>query len=74
MGVHTFEIWNEPNYAQFWPSAPNAAEYVTMLKAGYAAVKTADPGATVLMGGLSPTTGATSSRSTLPAVAVTSTR
>ncbi len=21
-GVHTFEIWNEPNYAQFWPSDP----------------------------------------------------
>ncbi len=52
-GVHTFEIWNEPNYAQFWPSGPNAADYVTMLKAGYAAVKAADPGATVLMGGLS---------------------
>ncbi len=52
-GVHTFEIWNEPNYAQFWPSGPNAAEYVVLLKAGYAAVKAADPGATVLMGGLS---------------------
>jgi hypothetical protein len=52
-GVHTYEIWNEPNNPAFWPSGPSAADYLPLLRAGYQAVKAADPGATVLMGGLS---------------------
>lgn len=52
-GVHTYQIWNEPNHPRFWPSGPDATEYVPMLRAGYEAVKAADPGATVLLGGLS---------------------
>lgn len=52
-GVHTYQIWNEPNHPRFWPSGPDAREYVPMLRAGYEAVKAADPGATVLLGGLS---------------------
>jgi hypothetical protein len=53
MGVHTYEVWNEPNHPYFWPSGPNAAEYASMLAATYPVVKQADPSATVLMGGLS---------------------
>ena len=52
-GVHAYQIWNEPNHERFWPSGPSAAEYVPLLRAGYGAVKTADPGATVVLGGLS---------------------
>lgn len=52
-GVRTYQIWNEPNHPRFWPSGPDAREYVPMLRAGYEAVKAADPGATVLLGGLS---------------------
>ena len=52
MGVHTYEAWNEPNNSSFWPSGPNAAEYTTLLKAAYPAIKTADPTATVAMAGL----------------------
>lgn len=52
-GVHAYQIWNEPNHPRFWPSGPDAGEYVPMLRAGYEAVKAADPGATVLLGGLS---------------------
>ena len=52
-GVHAFELWNEPNLSQFWPSGPNAAEYTQLLTAAYPAVKAADPTATVLMAGLS---------------------
>ena len=52
-GVHAYEIWNEPNYVHFWPSGPNPADYATLLKAAYPAVKAADPTATVVMGGLS---------------------
>jgi polysaccharide biosynthesis protein PslG len=52
-GVHTYQIWNEPNHPRFWPSGPDAGEYVPLLRAGYEAAKAADPGATVLLGGLS---------------------
>lgn len=52
-GVHHFEVWNEPNYGLFWPSGPDPAAYTAMLKATYPVIKSADPRATVLMGGLS---------------------
>jgi polysaccharide biosynthesis protein PslG len=52
-GVHTYEIWNEPNLVWFWASGPNPSAYVGMLKAGYRAAKAADSGSTVLLGGLS---------------------
>jgi polysaccharide biosynthesis protein PslG len=52
LGVNTYEVWNEPNNPTFWPSGVNAAEYTTMLKDAYPAIKAADPGATVVMGGL----------------------
>lgn len=52
-GVHAYQIWNEPNHGRFWPSGPKASEYVPMLRAGYEAVKAVDPGATVVLGGLS---------------------
>ncbi|MDQ3648615.1 MAG: Ig-like domain-containing protein [Actinomycetota bacterium] len=52
-GVHVFEVWNEPNLSEFWPSGVNASEYTQMLKAAYPAIKAADPSSTVLLGGLS---------------------
>jgi hypothetical protein len=53
MGVHAWEIWNEPNLAQFWSPAPNPADYTALLKAAYPAIHKADPNATVLTAGLS---------------------
>lgn len=53
MGVHTYELWNEPNLSRFWPSGPNAAEFRALLSAAYPVVKATDPSATVLLGGLS---------------------
>jgi hypothetical protein len=52
-GVHIYEIWNEPNLHYFWSSGPDPAQYAQMLRAGYTAVKAADPASTVLFGGLS---------------------
>jgi hypothetical protein len=52
-GVHAFQLWNEPNHPRFWPSGPDAGEYVPLLRAGYQAAKAADPASTVLLGGLS---------------------
>ena len=25
LGVHAYQIWNEPNHPRFWPSGPSAA-------------------------------------------------
>src|SRR5437588_116960 len=53
MGVHTWEIWNEPNIPEFWSPAANVVQYAAMLKQADVAIKAADPTATVLTGGTS---------------------
>ena len=53
-GVKTWEIWNEPNLGNFWAPKPDPLMYTALLKVAYTAVKTVDPTATVLSGGLSP--------------------
>jgi hypothetical protein len=54
LGVHNFEIWNEPNIADFWSPSPDAVRYTQMLKLAYSAIKSVDPTATVVSAGLSP--------------------
>jgi hypothetical protein len=56
LGVHHWEIWNEPNLAAFWQPRPNAAAYVRLLRAAYRGIKRADRGAVIITGGLSPAT------------------
>jgi len=51
--VEAYEIWNEQDEPAFW-AAPDAAAYVTLLKASHRTIKAADPAATVVFG---PTTG-----------------
>jgi hypothetical protein len=53
MGVHAYEVWNEPNLVNFWPSGVNATEFTEMLRAAYPVIKAADPQSTVVLGGLS---------------------
>jgi hypothetical protein len=50
--VAGYEVWNEPDDSIFWKDGPQPAAYAAMLKAAYKAVKDADPGAKVLVGGL----------------------
>jgi hypothetical protein len=54
LGVHAYEVWNEPNTKSFWTPSPNVADYTRILKAAYPAIKAADPQATVLSGGTAP--------------------
>ena len=55
--IAAYEIWNEPNLAAEWGNrAPNANEYVAMLKQAYEVIKQADPQALVISAGLAPTT------------------
>jgi hypothetical protein len=53
--VHVWEIWNEPNHQGTWNCINNcnrAAHYAQLLQGAYAAVKSVDPTARVLIGGL----------------------
>jgi len=54
LGVHNWEVWNEPNITNFWLPTPNVASYVTLLRATAAAIRVADPAATIISAGLSP--------------------
>jgi hypothetical protein len=61
MGVHAWEIWNEPNVGQFWQPAPEPRAYTALLKSAYHAIHGADPRAIVITGGLAqPRNGPTS--------------
>lgn len=48
LGVHTWEIWNEPNIEPFWSPKPDSDEYYQVLAASYAAIKKVDPQAFVM--------------------------
>ena len=54
LGVHTYEILNEPNLAYYFGTTPNPEYYAQLLKAVYPAIKALDPQAVVLTGGLAP--------------------
>jgi len=54
--IRAYEVWNEPNLVREWGGkVPDPGAYVKMLRLAYAAIKTADPDAMVISGGLSPT-------------------
>ncbi|WP_371497930.1 cellulase family glycosylhydrolase [Kitasatospora sp. NBC_00374] len=50
-GVHTWEIWNEPNIP-FWAPKPDPVGYTELLKATTKSMRKADPQAFLVMGGL----------------------
>lgn len=52
LGVHTWEIWNEPNINDFWQPAPDAGKYGELFRATADTVHPIDPNATLLIGGL----------------------
>lgn len=57
-GVNHWEVWNEQNLERSWGAPPDARAYSRALLAASAAIRAADPGATVLGGGLAPATDA----------------
>ena len=50
--VAAFEVWNEPDESIWWQPAPNPGAYAALLNASYDAVKSANPAAKVVTGGL----------------------
>ena len=65
--VKTWEVLNEPNISRFWQPKPDPAGYTALLKLAYAAIKKADPAATVVSAGLSPAVDATDGSQIAPA-------
>lgn len=53
-GVHAWQIWNEPNVADFWQPFPDPARFAQLVIAGGDAIHAVDPHATVVAGGLAP--------------------
>lgn len=55
--IHAIEVWNEMNIDREWTSTGglSAANYVSLLKDTYTAIKAIDPGIIVISGALSPT-------------------
>ena len=49
-GVKHYEIWNEPNLSHFWPWG--GAAYCDLLRKCYQAAKAADPGCSIISGGM----------------------
>jgi len=49
-GVRVWEVWNEPDFVPFWQGGIPA--YARMLKIAGIVIKTVDPSATVMFGGL----------------------
>ena len=47
--IHYWEVWNEPDLAEFWNGTP--AQYAALLALTYATIKQIDPTATVVVGG-----------------------
>jgi hypothetical protein len=56
LGLHAWEIWNEPNMRDFWQPRPDVARYTTLLKLGGAAIHSVDPSAYVVSAGVAPAT------------------
>lgn len=53
--IDYWEVWNEPDTAQFFTGTPQ--QYAAMLRAAHDAIKAANPDAQVLLGGISGTGG-----------------
>ena len=50
--ITAWQLWNEPAIPAYWSGAPNAAEYVDMLKAAVPIIRAADPTAEIVAAGI----------------------
>ena len=55
--IDYYQIWDEPNLASSWGGGPvNPSAYADLLARAACAIRAADPGASILLAGLAPTT------------------
>ena len=50
--IRDWQVWNEPNLTRYWSRQPFARSYVKLLRAAHGALRSADPGARVILAGL----------------------
>jgi polysaccharide biosynthesis protein PslG len=50
--IRAWQVFNEPNLEAYWRVQPFARDYVATLKAAAHGIRSVDPGATVVLGGL----------------------
>jgi hypothetical protein len=50
--IRMWQIWNEPHFVSYWSEQPFAPSYVKLLAVSRAALKSADPGAKLVLAGL----------------------
>ncbi len=50
--IRMWEIWDEPDIVYFWPKPPWQGSYIALLGLAHAAIKRTDPGASVVLAGL----------------------
>jgi len=50
--IRSWQIWNEPNLPVYWPTGPDPAAYVRLLRATGRAIERVDPKAEIVMAGL----------------------
>jgi hypothetical protein len=49
--IRTWQIWNEENF-KYFVAQPNPAEYGKLVKISYSALRSVDPGAQIVLGGM----------------------
>jgi hypothetical protein len=50
--VRAWQVWNEPNHTPFWRARPWERTYLRLLRVARRAIRSADPGAQVVLAGL----------------------
>ena len=50
--IRSWQIWNEPNLSVYWPSGPDPAAYVRLLRPTARALRRVDPDAEIVTAGL----------------------
>ncbi|MGF1596216.1 MAG: cellulase family glycosylhydrolase [Acidimicrobiales bacterium] len=53
-GLSSWEVWNEPNIERFWETGADPAWYARLFRATADAIRSVDPDAVVITGGLAP--------------------
>ena len=52
MPIHAWQIWNEQNSPPFFRPRPSVSDYARLLSLASAAIRSADPGARIVLGGM----------------------
>jgi hypothetical protein len=50
--ISSWQIWNEPNLKKYWVPYPDPKKYGTLLQLSHSAIRSVDPNAQIVLGGL----------------------